>query len=285
MTATLLLAGALIGGTSYLHGIAQTTIFRAGGTDPVLTVLGSAWSWTGVIVVLAACGVAASAARRDSLIRTWLLALLAAAALLAPLEQASLHTTASLSKHVDLGAWFAALAAGYAADQFIAAAPARRAAVTTAALTIALALPLSLGLTQSRQLSTAWPNSASFTAILGPLVDHGTGRLLVEDPSIAEYYLSAGHQWQRWSSTRNIVLPSGASTGGPIAGVTGDGNAAAFGKYIARRYFSLVALNFADTADLDHRIREDLTRARYHVVQVIPYGTGTYVVYQPEGPS
>jgi hypothetical protein len=205
--------------------------------------------------------------------------------LLAPIEQASLHTAASLGKHVDLGAWFAALAAGYAADQFIAVAPARRAALTTAACTIALALPLSLGFTQSRQLSTAWPNSASFTAILAPFVDHGTGRLLVEDPSIAEYYLPAGHEWQRWSSTRNIVLPSGASTGGPTAGVTGDGNAAAFGTYIARRYFSLIALNFADTTALDHRIHADLVRAHYHVVQVIPYGTGTYIIYQPEKPA
>ncbi len=39
---------------------------------------------------------------------------------------------------------------------------------------------------------------------------HGTGHLLVEDPSVARYYLPAGRQWQRWSSTRNIVLPSGS---------------------------------------------------------------------------
>ena len=32
----------------------------------------------------------------------------------------------------------------------------------------------------------------AFTAIFGPLADHSSGRLLVEDPSIAEYYLPAG---------------------------------------------------------------------------------------------
>ena len=35
-----------------------------------------------------------------------------------------MHTTASLNKHGDLGAWFAAIAAGYAVDKLIAAAPA-----------------------------------------------------------------------------------------------------------------------------------------------------------------
>ena len=63
--------------------------------------------------------------------------------------------------------------------------------------------------------ATSWPNSSDFIAIFRGLAEHGTGRMLVEDPSIAEYYLPAGSQWQRWSSTRNIVLPSGAPTGGP----------------------------------------------------------------------
>ena len=99
---------------------------------------------------------------------------------------------------------------------------------------IALVFPLTLGASQSRAFSTDWPNAYSFIAILRPLADHGSGRLLVEDPSIAEYYLPAGSHWQRWSSTRNIVLPSGASTGGPssTAGVTGAGNAGVFAEFI-----------------------------------------------------
>jgi hypothetical protein len=281
VTVTVLLAGLLAGGSPYLRGISQTTIFRAGGTDPVSTVLAGAWSWTGLAVVIGACGVVISYACREPRPRTWLLALLTAAALLAPLDQAALHSAASLNKHVELGLWFAVIAAGYAADQFIAAAPARWVPVTCGACAIALALPLSLGITQARAFATAWPDSASFTAILAPLADHGTGRLLVEDPSIAEYYLPAGARWQRWSSTRNIVLPSGASTGGPTGDVTGDGNPAAFARYIARGYFSLIALNFADTTALDHAIRADLHRnPRYHITQVVPYGTGTYVIFR-----
>ena len=282
VTVTLLLAGVLIGGGSYLTGIGKTTFARVGGADSLSSVLTDAASWTGLVVLIAIGGAALSYARHRGSAQTWLLALLAAAALLVPLEQASLHTAASLDKHVDLGIWFAAIAAGYAADKFIAAAPARWVSVTCGACVVALALPLSLGLSQSRQFSTDWPNSGSFVAILRPLVSHGSGRLLVEDPSIAEYYLSAGRQWQRWSSTRNIVLPSGASTGGPTDGVTGDGASDAFARFIGRGYFSLVALNFADTTALDHAIRADLRASNYQIIQVVPYGTGTYVIFRHE---
>ena len=123
---------------------------------------------------------------------------------------------------------------------------------------------------------------------LGPLTTTTTGPLLVEDPSIAEYYLPACHTWQRWSSTRNIVLPTGASTAHPTkaAGVTGDGDPATFAHYITRHYFTLIALNFADTTTLDHQIRADLRHAGYTITQVVPYGThGTYVIYRHGPPQ
>jgi hypothetical protein len=283
VVAALLIAGILIGGSAYLTGIGQTTLARAAGADTPLAVLADSWSWAGLIVALAVCGVIISWAGRQGRARTWLLAVLATAAVLGPLEQAHLHTVASLNKHVGLGAWFAAIAAGYAADKFIATAAAgRMQAITCGACVIALAFPVSLGASQSRAFATSWPDASSFIAILRPLADHGTGRLLVEDPSIAEYYLPAGSQWQRWSSTRNIVLPSGASSGGPskAAGIVGAGNAGTFGLHIQEGYFSLVAINFADTTSLDHNIAADLRRnPRYHPIQVIPYGPG------PRGPA
>jgi len=177
-------------------------------------VLEDAWSWTGVIIALAICGVIASWVSHRHTAQTWLLAVLTTAALLGPLEQAHLHTLDALNKHVGLGAWFAAIAVGYAVDKFINAAPAGQPrTLTCAACVIGLAFPLSLGATQSRTFATSWANSATFIDIFRPLASHGSGHLLVEDPSIAEYYLPAGSQWRRWSSTRNITLPSGASTG------------------------------------------------------------------------
>jgi 4-amino-4-deoxy-L-arabinose transferase-like glycosyltransferase len=292
-TITLLLLGLLIGGGSYLSGFERTILARVPSSASPLTVLAHSWSWAGLIVCLAVCSVIISWVRDERRMRTWLLAVLAAAAVVGPLEQARLHTAASLNKHVGLGAWFAAMAAGYAVDRFILAAPAGRTrALTCGACVIALVFPLSLGASQSRVFSTSWPNAGSFIAIMRPLAAHSSGRLLVEDPSIAEYYLPAGNQWQRWSSTRNIVLPSGASTGGPskTQGVAGPGDAAAFARFIARGYFSVVALNFADTTALDHRIAADLRRnPHYHITQVVPYGIevppigqGTYVIWRYE---
>ena len=176
--------------------------------------LADAWSWTGLIVVLAVCGVISAGRHRGRRRTTWLLVVLTAPRCRAP-GAGRLHTAASLNKHVGLGAWFAAIAAGYAVDRFIAAAPDGRTRTLTAAPAWSHWFPAVIGAGQSRQFSTTWPNSTSFIAIFRPLADHGTGRLLVEDPAIAEYYLPAGTQWQRWSSTRNIILPGGASTGGP----------------------------------------------------------------------
>ena len=289
----LVLAALLLGGSRYYHGIEQTTVFRAAGSDSPFTVLAQSWSWTGVIVIAAVCGAVYSWVSRPGRAQTWLLTLLAGAALLIPAEQASLHTTASLNKHVDLGIWFAAVAAGYGVDRLIAAAPAgNMRAVTRGACVIALCFPVVLGASQSWAFSTSWPNSTAFTEILGPLVDHSTGHLLVEDPSLAEYYLPAGSQWMRWSSTRNIVSRSGAPTGGPsnAAGIVGAGNAGTFAMYIQEGYFSLVALNFADTTSLDHSLAADLRRnPHYQKMQVVPYGlgpagpaVGEYVIWQYE---
>jgi Dolichyl-phosphate-mannose-protein mannosyltransferase len=287
----LLMAGALAGGSPYVTGFEQTTLARAGGGDPALLVLGDAWSWTGLILALAVGGVITSWASRQGWARTSLLAVLAAAAVLGPLEQARLHTLASLNKHVALGAWFAAIAAGYAVDRFLAAAPVGRGrALTIGACVVTLVFPVALGASQSKTFSTAWPNASSFIAIFRPLADHGNGHLLVEDASVARYYLPAGAQWQRWSSTRNIVLPSGASTGGPssTAGVTGAGNAGVFAEFITHGYFSYIALNYADTTALDRQITADLHHnRRYHIIDVVPYGTesspigqGTYVIWR-----
>jgi hypothetical protein len=290
-TAALLATALAIGGSSYLSGFERTMLTRVPGSASPLSVLGQSRSWAGLLLVLAVSGVVISWAGRRGAAQTSLLAFLSAALVLGPVEQAHLHTVASLNHHVGLGAWFAAIAAGYAVDRFIAAAPAGRGrALTCGACVIALVFPASLGITQSRAFSASWPNASAFIAIFGPLAGHSTGPFLVEDPTVVEYYLPAGAQWQRWSSTRNITLPAGTYTGGPAAAasVTSAGNAPVYANYIAEGYFSLVALNFTDTTGLDRQIAADLRRNHhYHVIQVVPYGMeippigiGDYVIWQ-----
>jgi MFS family permease len=291
IVAVILTPGLLLGGSRYWHGITVTTLQRASGNDSPLTVFSHFWSWTGIIVVAALCGAVIGWVSHAGRSRAWLLTLLAVAALLVPAEQASLFTTASLNKHGAMGAWFAAIAAGYAVDRLIATSPAGTMRVVTGgACVVALCFPITLGASQSRMFATNWPDSSAFVAIFRPLADDSTGRMLVEDPSIAEYYLASGSQWQRWSSTRNIVLRSGAPTGGPStkAGVVGAGNAGTFAMYIQEGYFSIIALNFTDTTSLDASIAADIHRNRhYHVIQVVPYGIelppvgqGSYVIWQ-----
>ena len=143
---SLIIAGVLLGGNSYWQGITQTTLGRVARAASPLRVLQDALSWTGVIIVLAICGVIASWVSHRYAARTWLLVVLTAAALVGPLEQAHLHTLDALNKHVGLGAWFAAIAAGDAVDRFITAAPAGQPrTLTCAACVIALAFPASLG--------------------------------------------------------------------------------------------------------------------------------------------
>ncbi len=290
-TAVLLAGGLGAGGGSYLGGFERTMLARASGSATPLGVLGQSWSWAGLVLVLAVSGVVISCVSRQGAAQVWLLGFLSAALVAGPLEQAHLHTAAALNHHVGLGAWFAAIAAGYAVDRFIEVSPLGLGrAVTCGACVIALTFPAALGVTQSRSFSSSWPNATSFISIFTPLTDHGTGPLLVEDPSVAEYYAAAGARWQRWSSTRNITRPAGISTGGPAAAasVTSPGNASVYASYIAEGYFSLVALNYTDTTGLDRQIAADLRRNHhYHIIQVIPYGIeippigqGTYVIWQ-----
>jgi Dolichyl-phosphate-mannose-protein mannosyltransferase len=293
ITALLITAGLLIGGSQYMHGVNATTLTRVPGTDSPLAVFANSFSWTGIIAVAAVCGMIIGWITQPRHPQTWLLTILAGAALLVPIQQALLSTTASLNKHGDLGAWFAAMAAGYAVNKVVEAAPeGTTRTVTTGACVVALSFPLTIGVSQSRSFSTDWPNASAFVAIFRALADNGNGHLLVEDPSIAEYYLPSGSQWERWSSTRNIVTASGAPSGGPSAkaGIVGDGNAGTFGFYLERPYFSIVALNFMDTTALDQKIAADLSRNHhYHKIEVVPYGvgpaSGEYVIWQYESRS
>jgi hypothetical protein len=117
LAATAVLLGA--GGGSYLGGFERTMLTWAAGSATPAGVLGQSWSWTGLVLVLAIAGVVISCASRGGAAQAWLLGFFSAALVAGPLEQAQLHTAAALDQHVGLGAWFAAIAAGYTVDRFI----------------------------------------------------------------------------------------------------------------------------------------------------------------------
>jgi 4-amino-4-deoxy-L-arabinose transferase-like glycosyltransferase len=247
----LVIAGIVAGGRQYWLGITTSTLARPQSNVPVTTVLQRAYVWTSLILVLAVLG--AVLASRSKAHGKLLPAVLAAAALLAPAEQARLHTTVSLQKHVVFGAWFAAIAAGYAMARLSRVDPGRGWAAVMALPIAASTLFGSMG--QAASLYRVWPNSADVVSVLRSAIHTHPGNYLAEDYDVEAYCLRAEVPWQRWSSTYYFSYP-GALPGAP-----------SYAAAINSHYFSLVILNFGDTAATDREITADMRQVGgYYVV-------------------
>ncbi len=185
------------GGRTYWLGVTASTLARPASDAPVTTVLRSAYIWTSLILVLAALGVvlASRGQGRGKLLP----AVLAAAALLVPAEQARLHTTVSLQKHVVFGAWFAAIAAGYAMARLSRVDPGHGWAPVMALPIAAATLFGSMG--QAASLYKIWPNRRGHPSACARRSDSHPGNYLAEDYDVEAYYLGAEVPWPRWSST------------------------------------------------------------------------------------
>lgn len=271
-----------LGGPWYLQGIAHTVLDRMSGTSPVGQVVGQAWSWTGVIVVLSFAAVMIGLVIETGWQRRVILLALAVSALLAPAEQARIGTLTSLNKHADFGAWFAAIAVGYAVCRVLSLLRPHGLQVTAClACAMALYFPVVTGVAQADALNN-WPNAAAFVTWLRPVADHRSGPMLIETPSVAEYYLRAGSQWKRWSSTFNITLPSGHVV--EHSGRIGfPGHPQAYRKFIARGYFSVIALDHGLASALDRVLIKYIERDRdYRLLAIVPYGKSGYSVWVRE---
>ncbi len=272
-----------IGGGNYYTGVVQTTLTRTGVGNTVSSVLSESWSLIGILMAVAVIGVIAFVLRRPSRHQRMTMALLCAAGLLVPAEQARIHTLTSLNKHLAFGAWFAAIAAAYAAEMVITLT--RRQSVQLGACVVcavALCIPAKLQLTQVRAIFT-WPNSAQFIHTFRPIVSATRGRLLVETPYVSESVLSTGQQWERWSNTRSILLPSGRTISVPVAT---EGNPNVYTRFIRAHYFAVIALNFRATPALDIQLASVLAADRdYRIAATVPYGHGRYVIWRYEPQS
>ncbi len=269
-----------LGGSWYLAGISQTTTERADAGTPALLVLTDSWHWTAVVVLAAMAGVVLSLAGRGrSRAGFFLIAVLAGAALLVPAEQARIHTTVSLDKHVDFGAWFACVAAGYAVDRVAGwlpegwARPWYARAVGAACLAGALVPVAAAGTAQAGTMIN-WPGANQLIAFLRPRVSHG-GRFLAETDTVPEYYLPQT-SWRQWSSTFSITRPDGVLH-------DAGGSPAPYVAAISHHYFSLVVLSFAQTPSLDQTILTALRATPgYRQIGNVPYGgpvIGSYSVW------
>jgi hypothetical protein len=269
-----------LGGSWYLAGIGKTTTKRPDGLASAASVLQDSWQWTAVVLVAALTGVVIAVAQSRS--RSWssvaLITTLAAAALLVPAEQARIHTTISLDKHVDFGAWLAAIAAGYALCQLASWLRPRYArALATLGLAAAVIPVAATGVAQA-QTMVRWPGAARLVTFLRPQTSHG-GRFLAETDDVLEYYLPRT-SWRQWSNTVSITRRDGRFE-------NAIGKPGQYAGAISHHYFSLVILSFSETGAVDQAILQDLhANPDYKVIYNKPWDgsvLGHYVVwkYQP----
>jgi len=251
------LIGALLalGGSDYLTGIALTTTDRVDGSSAASAVFADAWSWTAVVVV-PAVGAAAFCALRRRWPQALLLAVLALSALLAPAEQARIQTTTSLEKHVDFGAWFAAIAAGY-----LLALLARR-RVVLVGLVAALLPVTALGTAQARAI-VDWPNTTGLVNVVRPMTAHG-GHFLVETADVLQYYLP-DTTWQQWSDTQSY-------------------HPQYYLQRLRQHYYSVIVLSFNQTLATDYAIAVELQSVGgYTLAAKVRSGTTVFYVWQYTG--
>jgi hypothetical protein len=272
-----------LGGGEYVTGIVQTTLGRASGTSTAVQVYREAWQLTAIVIVVALAGVLIGLIAERGWQPRLLLIVLAGAACLVPVEQARVHTTFSLQKHVDFGAWFAAIAAGYAIDVIVShlqRKPLRW--LTAAAFGVALIYPAHVGVAQARIRFHDWPNSESLVGALREVLPGTSGPIMVSTPDVAEYYLPEGTQWYRWSNLYTIRQLNGRALS---SRVIGQGlSAAPYAARIRRGFFSIVVTNLSGSnAPFARQLVPLLVHStHYQLAATIPYWDSLIWVRDPQ---
>jgi Dolichyl-phosphate-mannose-protein mannosyltransferase len=233
---TSLAGGVLFAGAAYWQGITSTTLDRPAASASTSVILEQSFVWTSLVIVLSALGIVL--ARRDGRMVTALVATLFLAALLVPAEQIHVHTTISLQKHVDYGAWFAVIAAGYAIarvsqlDKGVGWVPVM--------LLPIIAFTVSSSLGQASELFQGWPNSAPLMSALRPVLKQDHGLVLAEGDEYPVILDDLGNEvsFDRLQSTYQFTYTdprSGRRIGMP----------ASFADAIKHDYFGVIALDYA----------------------------------------
>jgi 4-amino-4-deoxy-L-arabinose transferase-like glycosyltransferase len=282
----LLFAALRTGGTVYREGISVTTTARAQGTTPVSSVLHVSMLWGAVPFALAVLGAVAYASRpRDEpgeiiaprggrVQRAALGVLLAGTALLAPAEQARLHTLVSLQKHVGFGLLFAAPIAGLGLDRLIGD-HYRRMLIGIAVWAAALAI----GLTQASQLYESWPDSTQLVHDIAVNAQPGA-HYLVEVEEVPIYYLLGNPDAQPDQFTSTYYIGYVDSRGQYLTGNAG------YVAAIKAGYFQVVSYNYLTTPGVDGVLAQTLASdPQYYLYSVIPLAHGVYQYVWVKNPA
>jgi hypothetical protein len=269
------IAVALFGlaGPGYLAGILFSTLARTPGTVSFGGVLRDAAPWIGVVLLLALRSVVVARGLRTQL----LCAGLAAAVLLAPLEQARIHTAVSLEKHVAFGAWFGAIAAGGVLARAVESS--KHAKWRIVAGTSALVLVT--GFQQANTFDRRWPDTAPAVRAMSRLIAGTRGPVLAEEDEVFRYYL--GLPPGRTYTLKGFCYWD-AREGRELTGIP------ALRLAIRNHYFEIIELDYTFPDDLDYEAAVSAAvraAAGYRLVAKIPWQDGSghnfFVIwrYQP----
>lgn len=282
--ATVLAAGLstaiAIAGHDYANGVMTTTVQRPPGIAAVDDVLRDSVAWVGMLAGLGVVAIAIAFLRRrvgrdPDATNLVLVGLLVSAVALAPVEQARIHTTVSLEKHVAFGAWFASIAVGWMLS-CVSGARWRDWSRWVVVLVTVVAMA-AVGRIQAVDRVTGWTNSAQLMASLRPYIAATDKQVLMDDADVATYYLGADQSPTRWINTYYFAYaPAGSST--TLYG------SAAYAAAIADDHFGVVALNFASNPAIDKVVRTAIQanpRYRYvgEVVVHNRFGWGAYKIW------
>ena len=268
-----LIAIATTGNGYYAVGIAATTTSRASSGQTALQVLETVKPIVEVVGPIAVLGAALCLWLERDWSRRLVTSLLVMAGTLAPLNQARIHTSTSLDKHADFGAWFMAMAAGYAIAALRRGHFLQRAAATLAAAG-AVAATLVVGVPLAKLGDSYWPNTARLTAETVPQLARARGEILFENPSIIDYDL--GHRigwtaiWKQISGQSSLRLRSGKTIADAPVGSAGI--PAPYITAIHHGYFQYVILNNDRADSFDAKVIPVLFADPHYVLRGSPAG-------------
>jgi glycosyltransferase involved in cell wall biosynthesis len=277
---------------SYLTGISSTTVNRPASIAPARMVLLESWEWVGAIACIALFAAAFALVMAWRHKSSWafagLIGTLAIAVLLAPANQARIHTLTSLSKHVTFGAWFGAITAGWLIHLVTTLKwnkAWRITAITLACLVFVVAsVPLLIaGTRQADRLDDEWANSTVLISTLRPLVTNLNRPILMDDSSIGTYYLENKLPLPYWYNTFyfSYVVP------GTKTRIVGP---AAYRAAVDAGWFSVIALNWSTEQHIDNVVDAAIRASKQYVwVATIPqpdiYGTnGSFIIWRLKDP-
>jgi hypothetical protein len=208
---------------------------------------------------------------------------LAFATLLAPAEEARIHTLTSLFKHVTFGAWFGAIAAGWLLH-FLTRLRLKKAwsyvvnTIFSTVFTLGSIPLLVVGTHQAYELHNNWWNSTRVVNALRPLVTNLNRPVLMDDASVAEYYLQNRLPLPFWHDQYySAFTPAGTTK--KIFGLH------AYADAVRQGWFGVIALDWAKKRQ-DNAIASAISQSkRYAWVGNFTSGGATsqrttYVVWQ-----